>query len=190
MAATLRGPPRLAPRLRSSLRRLFDRNQTHSERRATFALYQDRPIDQATGRLAQFGDEIERIAFTIKPACAFPAGPDYNVGASFDHGRHAVRLQIGTITKTNLARNHRYPIERFAGLLIGQFEVAKALLRKIERAVNAPQLILLPGIRSFLRHCGGVDDTDHPATARLRRSGSKYLTHQQREPVPALTQPI
>ena len=35
--------------------------------------------------------------------------------------------------------------ERFAGPLVGQFEVAKAFLRKIERTVNAPQLVFLPG---------------------------------------------
>jgi hypothetical protein len=99
-------------------------------------------------------------------------------------------LQIGTIAKTDLARNRRYPVERLARLLIGQFEVAKAFLRKIERAVNAPQLVLLPGARSFLRHRGGIDDADHPAAARLRGGGGKHLTHQQREPVPALTQTI
>ena len=56
--------------------------------------------------------------------------------------------------------------------------------------MNTPQLVLLPGTRPFLRYCGGVDDTDHPAAARFRGGGSKDLTHQQREPVPALTQAI
>jgi hypothetical protein len=102
-----------------------------------------------------------------------------------------VRLQIGTIGKADLAGNHRYPVERLARLLIGQFEVAKAFLWKIEGTVNAPQLALLPGRWSFLRHRGGVDDADHPAAARLRGGGgSKHLTYQQREPVPALTQAI
>src|SRR5713226_6043470 len=158
MASALRGPMRLASRLGSRLRRLLDRDQTQSERLAAFAFYPNRPIDQPAGRrLAQLGDKIERIAFTIEPACALPAGPDHDVRAGFDHARHAVRLQISTIAKADLAR-----------YLIGQFEVAKAFLRKVERAVNAPQLVLFPGSRSFLRHRGGVDDTDHPAAARLR----------------------
>src|SRR3954454_4260900 len=145
MVSALRGSACLASGLGSSLRRFLDRDQTQSERLAAFALYPDRSIDQPAGRcLAQLGDKIKHVALAIEPACALPAGPDYDVGASFDHGSHAVRLQIGTIAKANLTRNHRYPVERFAGPLIGQFEVAKAFLRKIERAVNAPQLVLLP----------------------------------------------
>src|ERR1700675_1485571 len=161
MASALCGPTRLASRLGSSLRRLLDRDQTQGERLAALAFYPNRPIDQSAGRrLAQLGDKIERIAVATEPACALPAGPDHDVGASFDHGCHAVRLQIGTIGKADLAGNHRYPVERLARLLIGQFEVAKAFLRKIEGAVNAPQLVLLSGVRSFLRHRGGVDDAD------------------------------
>jgi hypothetical protein len=68
--------------------------------------------------------------------------------------------------------------------------MAKAFLRKIEGAVNAPQLVLLSGAGSFLRHRGGIDDADDPAMARWRGGGSKHLTHQQRQPVPALTQAI
>src|SRR5215216_177426 len=146
MASALRGSARLASCLGSSLGRFLDRDQTQSERLAAFALYPDRPIDQPAGRcLAQLGDKIEHVALAIEPACALPAGPDHDVGASFNHGRHAVWLQIGSIAKANLARNHRYPVERFAGPLIGQFEVAKAFLRKIERTMNAPQFVFLPG---------------------------------------------
>src|ERR1700744_3532481 len=188
MASPLCVPTRLASRLGSSLRRLLDRDQTQGERCIALAFYPNRPIDHPAGRrLAQFGDKIDGIALAIEPACALPAGPDHDVRAGFDHARHAFRLQIDAITKTDLACNHRYTVERLARLLIGQFEVAKAFLRKIERAVNAPQLVVLSGVRSFLRHCGGVDDTDHPAMARLRSGGSKRLSHQHREPVPALT---
>src|ERR1700736_4989698 len=191
MASALRGPTRLASRLGRSLRRLLDRDQTQGERLAAFAFYPNRPIDQPAGRrLAQLGDKVERLAVTIEPACALPAGPDHDVRAGFDHARHAVRLQIGTIAKADLARNHRYPVERLALLLIGEFEVAKAFLRKIEGAVNAPQLVLPSGASSVLRHRGGVNDADDPAAAPLGSGGSKPLTHQQREPVPALTQAI
>ena len=102
-----------------------------------------RSISPRSRRLAQFGDKIERPPFSSTPAGALPAGPDHEVCAGFDHGRHAVRLQIGPIAKTDLARDDRYPVERLTVLLIGQFEVAKAFLRKIERAVNAPQLVVV-----------------------------------------------
>src|ERR1700738_1212540 len=187
MASALRGPTRLASRLGRTLRRLLDRDQTQGESLAAFAFYPNRPIDQPAGRrLAQLGDKVERLAVTIEPACALPAGPDHDVRAGFDHARHAVRLHIGTIAKADLARNHRYPVERLARLLIGQFEVAKAFLRKIECAVNAPQLVLLSGVSSILRHRGGIDDADHPTAARLRRGGSKHLPNQQCEAVPGL----
>src|SRR5260221_7644860 len=107
MASALCGPTRLASRLGSSLRRLLDRDQTQGERLAVFAFYPNRPIDQPAGRrLAQLGDKIERIAFAIEPAGALPASPDYDVRAGFDHRCHAVRLQIGTIGKADLAGYH------------------------------------------------------------------------------------
>ena len=175
-AAPLRAPACLASRFRRGLCRLLDRDQTQGERDTALTLYPDRPIDQsASRRLAQLGDKIEIIAFAIEPACALPAGPDHEVCAGFEQRRHAVRLQIGAIGKPNLARHHRYPVQRLAGLLIGQFEVAKALLRKIERAVNAPHLVPFPGVRSFFRHRGGVDDPDQAATARFRSRASKRL---------------
>src|SRR5882724_77702 len=73
MASALRGPTRLASRLDSSLRRFSDRDQTQGERPAVFALYPYRSIDQPAGcRLAQFGDEIDRLAFAIEPVRALP----------------------------------------------------------------------------------------------------------------------
>src|ERR1700687_3452858 len=143
MASALRGPTRLASRFGSSLRRLLARAQTQGERLTAFAFYPNRPIDQPAGlRLAQLGDKIERIAFSIQPACALPAGPDHDARAGFYHARHAVRWQRGTIAKADLARNHRYPVERLACLLIGQFEVAEAFRRKLERPWNARPLAL------------------------------------------------
>src|SRR5207253_874827 len=186
--ASLCVPARLASRVRSRLHRLLDGDQTQSERCAALAFYPDRPIDQpADCRLTQLGDEIEHITFGIEPARALPAGPDHDVRPGFEQGRHAVRLQIGAIGKANLSSHRRYPVERLARLLIGQLEVAKAFLRQIERAVDAPHLVFLPGLRSFLRHRSGIDDADHSSSARWRGSGRKHLTHQHCEPVPALT---
>src|ERR1700712_4679383 len=78
MASTLRVPAHLATRGGDSLRRLPDCDQAHGERLTALTFDPDGSINQPAGRrLAQFGDEIEHIAFAIKPAGALPAGPDH-----------------------------------------------------------------------------------------------------------------
>src|SRR5579862_634010 len=174
MAALLCGPARLALRLVRGLLRLLDGDQTQGERRAALGFDPNRTIDQPSFRgLGKFSNEIERMAFAIEPARALPTSPNDEVSFGLDQPSHALRLQIGPIGKANLARNRRYPIERLAFLLIGQLEVAKTFPRNIERAVNAPQLILLPPIPPFLRHRGRIDDPDQPTPAPLRRAGRK-----------------
>ncbi|WP_161491823.1 hypothetical protein [Bradyrhizobium centrolobii] len=42
----------------------------------------------------------------------------------------------------------------------------------------------------FLRHRRGIDDPDQATLACLRGGASKRLPHQQRQPIPALTQAI
>src|SRR5208283_671605 len=49
--------------------------------------------------------------------------------------------RIGAIGDADLAFDHRDPVERLAPMLIGQLEMTEALTRKIEGAVNAPQLV-------------------------------------------------
>src|SRR5208337_4430516 len=89
------------------------------------------------------------------------------------------------IGDADLAFDHRDPVERLAPMLIGQLELTEALTRKIEGAVNAPQLVPLLGCRSGLwdRRC--VDDPDQAAAARLRRGGGQRLPDQERQPVAA-----
>src|SRR4030095_8092820 len=190
MAPALCASARLASRRGRGLSWFLDRDQAQGKRRPLLGAYPDRAIDQAAcSCLAQQGYEIDRTAFGIAPPSALPASPDHKIRAGLEEPCHAARLQIGAIGKADLARNHRNPVERLARPLIGQFEVAKAFLRKIERAVNAPQLIL-PGARSFLRYRGGIDDADQATSARLRASGSKHPAYQQSQPVPALTQAV
>ncbi|MGX1322063.1 hypothetical protein AB7M17_005516 [Bradyrhizobium sp. USDA 377] len=192
MASLLCRSARLASCDRGRLRRLPDGNQAQSEQRcARLAFYPDRSIDQATCRsLAQFGRQIDQATFGINPTRALPAGPDHEVRAGIDETCHALRLQISAVAKTDFAGNHRYPVQRLARSLIGQLEVTKALLRKIERAVYAPHRVLVPAARPSLRDRRGVNNADQAAVARLRRTVRQCLTYQLRQPISALTQPI
>ncbi|WP_436213680.1 hypothetical protein [Bradyrhizobium sp. LjRoot220] len=113
-------------------------DQTQGERCAALAPDPDQPIDQAAGRcLAQLGDKIELIAFAIEPTRSSNR-PRIEVCAACEQRRHAVRLQGQARSAARISSRRRYPIQRLASLLIGQFEVAKPLLRKVERAVNPP----------------------------------------------------
>src|SRR5262249_19000649 len=191
MTAPLRLPPRLAPCLSRCLDRLLDGDQPQRQRCAALGFYPNRAIDQAAPcRLAQLSHQIDRTALAIEPVGALPAGADDEVRAGVEQLRHPARLQVGPVGDADLAPDHRYAVKCLARRLIGQFEMAKTLPWKIECAVNAPQLIALPGVPSSLRYRRGVDNPDQAASARLRGSASKYQTHQQRQPIPALTQAI
>lgn len=98
MTSFLRGPARLAPRIRGSLRRLSHRYQTHRQRRTRLAFDPDWPIDHAAGRgLAQFGRKINQITFGIEPTRTLPAGSDHEVRTGLAQTPHAVGLQIGAV---------------------------------------------------------------------------------------------
>lgn len=66
--------------------------------------------------------------------------------------------------------------------------LAKALLRKIERAVDTPHCVLVPAARPGLGHRRGVNNTDQAAMARLRRAARQRLAYQLRQPISAVTQ--
>src|SRR5271165_5079708 len=91
------------------------------------------------------------------------AGADQHVSPLIAHDGDAVGLQIGAIGDANLAFDHRNPIERLAPMLIGQLEMTEALARKVEGAVNAPQLVPPLGCRSGLWDRRRVDDPDQAA---------------------------
>lgn len=142
-----------------------------------------RPIDHPTCRIAKLSDEIDRIAIAVKPARAFPAGADQHISPLLNHDGDAFGLQIAAIGDADLALGDRDPIQRLALFLIGWLEMAKALVREVEGAVNAPQPVLLLGRRSGLRDRGRVDDPDQTAAARLRRCGGQRLPDQERQPI-------
>src|SRR6266540_3620358 len=191
IAFPLSVPARLASRGRSSLRRLLDGNQTQSKSSAALASDPDRPIDAPACRcVAQLGNKIKRITLGIEPARALPASTDEEVSPGVEDDCHAIGLQIGTIANADLALDHRYPVERLARLLIGQLEIVKAFARKIERAMNAPQLALLLGRRSCFRDRGRINDTDRATPDRLGRGSSQRLAHQHGHTIPALTQAV
>ena len=149
-----------------------------------------RSISPRAAALAELGDQVDRCPVGLAPARAPPAGPDDEVRAGFEQDGHAIRLQIGPIGEPDLAFDDRDPIERLARSLIRQFEMTEAFMRKIEGAVDAPQLALRPRAGSRLGNRGGVDDADHATLARLRRGSRERPTHQHGEPVPTPTQAI
>ena len=75
-------------------------------------------------------------------------------------------------------------------MLIGQLKEAEPFGRKIEGAVNAPQLVAPLGCRSGLWDRRRVDDPDQAAAARLRCGGGQRLPDQKRQPVAAPAQAL
>src|SRR5262245_35647382 len=180
-----------AARSRGGLRRLLDGNQTQRKSRAIFASDPDRPIDQPACRgLAQLGNKINRLPFSIEPARALPGSAHEDIGAGLKYDSDAIGLQIGTVSDADLALDDRDPIERLALLLIGQLEMAKSFVWKIESTMNAPQLVLLLGRCTCFGDRGRIDDADHAPAARWRRRCSKCLADQHRQPIPTLTQTV
>ena len=185
------GSPCFTARLSGRIGWLLDCNQAHGQRRAAFAFDPNRPINQpACLRRTQLGNQIERTAFDIESTRVLPASADHNVRSSFEHNRYTIRLQIGAVSKTDLAFDHGDPVERLPLLLIGQFEMTKALVRKIERTVNAPEFALLARSRSCLGPRRAINDADQPTSARLRRRRCEQPLHKHRKPIAALTQTI
>ena len=170
---------------------LLDGDEPQGERLAVLARNEDRSVDQPALRgLAELGQKIDRLALGVEPASVSPAGADQHVGVLIEHVSHAVGLQIAAIADADLAFDHRYPIERLAPMLIGQLEMAKALARKVEGAVNAPQLVAPLGRPSRLRDRRRVDDPDQTAAACLRRGGGQRFPDQERQPIAASAQAL
>ena len=149
-----------------------------------------RSISPRAARFAKLGNKIDRTTLGIAPGRALPAGTDEHVGPGVKDDGHAIGLKIGAIADADFALDHRDAVERLARLLIGQLEMAKAFVRKIESTVDAPQLALLPGRRSCLRDRGRIDDPDQATPARLGRGRRQHVAHQHGQPIPALTQAI
>src|SRR5262245_1304092 len=148
-------------------------------------------IDQPACRgLAQLGNKINRLPFSIEPARALPGSAHEDIGAGLKYDSDAIGLQIGTVSDADLALDDRDPVERLALLLIGQLEMAKAFVWKIESTMNAPQLVLLLGRCTCFGDRGRIDDADHAPAARWRRRCSKCLADQHRQPIPTLTQTV
>ena len=166
MALLFRLSARRPPRGLSGLFGLLDGDEPQGERLAALAPDKDRPVDQpAIRRRAEFGEKIDRLARGVEPPSVPPAGADQHIGALFEHEGDAVGLQIGAIGDADLAFDDRDPIERLAPVLIGQLEMAEALARKVEGAVNAPQLVPPLGRRSGLWDRRRVDDPDQTTAA-------------------------
>ena len=174
MALLSRLSTRHPPRGFGGLPGLLDGDEPQSERLAALASNKDRSVDQsAVRRLAELSEKIDWSAFGVEPTGVSPAGADQHVGVLLEHVSDAVGLQIAAIADADLAFDHRDPIERLAPMLIGQLEMAKALARKVEGAVNAPQLVAPLGRPSRLRDRRRVDDPDQTAAACLRRGGGQ-----------------
>src|SRR5208283_3395384 len=191
MAPLLRLSTRYPPRGLGSLPGLLDGDEPQSERLAALASNEDRSVDQsAVRRLAELSEKIDWLALGVEPTGVSPAGADQHVGVLLKHEGDAVGLQIGAIGDADLAFNDGDPIERLAPMLIGQLEMTEALARKVEGAVNAPQLVPPLGCRSGLWDRRRIDDPDQAAAARLRRGGGQRLPDQERQPVTAPAQAL
>ena len=127
------------PKLHSGEDTRWDFKVTITFKNAVLAFDPNPPIDQSARlRRTQLGHQIERKAFGINPTCVLPARSDQNVSPGVADSGDAVRLQISAVSNADLVLDHRYPVERFALLLICQLEVTKALIWQIECTMNAP----------------------------------------------------
>ena len=85
--------------------------------------------------------------------------------------RGQVRASVHSIpacarTDADFAFDDRDAVQPLAVVLIGHGEETKALGRQIEGAVDAPQMVVPPGLCPLLRHRGGIDQANQPAAAR------------------------
>ena len=100
----------------------------------------------------------------------------------------AVGPQIGAVRNTDFPLYHRDPVER-SPPCVGQLKKAKAFARKIEGAVDAPQLVVFLGRRPSLWDRGGVDDPDR--RPRLACGAAEASASPPKgEPVAALAQAL
>jgi hypothetical protein len=153
---------------------LFDGHEPKGEQLAARAPDKDRPVDQpGVRRFAEFGEKIDRVPVAVEPASVSPSRAHDEVSALVKHAGDALRLQIGTIGEANLALDDGDPIKPLAPVLVGQFKEAEAFARKVERAVDAPELVALLGQPPRLRDRCRVDDPDQTPAARLRRTGDQ-----------------
>jgi hypothetical protein len=104
-----------------------------------------------------------------EPSRILPTRPHHNVCASFEDFADAVGLQIGAIADTDFSFDDRYAVEPFAAALVRQFKKAETFAWQVESTMNAPQLVLHPGLRAGLWHGGRIDETDQPTLSRLWR---------------------
>src|SRR5262249_55672679 len=134
-------------------RRLLDGNEPHAQRWSSLASQPDRLIDQAAvARLAKHGNDIDLIPARIKPTGVPPASAHQKIATLIEHMGHPVRLQMSCVGVADLALDHRDAVEPFALSLIGKFHMPKAFARQVERAVEAPQLVLSLGRTPRLRN--------------------------------------
>jgi hypothetical protein len=74
--------------------------------------------------------------------------------------------------------------------LVGQHKAAEPLGGQVEGAVDAPDMIALPGERLLLRHGRGINQTKRSAAPGRRDRAGEHLTHQCGQPIATLPQPI
>src|SRR5882757_6897325 len=190
LAFSLSIPSGLAPRFFGGLFGLADGDQTQRKVGAGLAFDKDRPIDAAIFGRPQHGEEIDRLAIFVAPARPFPFAAYQHVRASLKHTANTLDLQIGPVANADLAFDDRDAIKRLPFLFVCQFKVTEALAGKVEGAVNAPQVALLPGFLPRFGNAGSIDDADQAAPAGLRSRRAQHLINQKTQPVTALSQTI
>ena len=141
-------------------------------------------------RLAQLGNDVDRMPLAIQPPSIPPAGADQKIATLLNHVAHPIGLQMGCVANADLPLDHRDAVEPFAFPFIGQLQMPKAFARQVERTMDTPQPVLFPGRASCLGNCRRINDADHASPARRRCRHGQHPPDQQRQPVAALTQPI
>jgi hypothetical protein len=172
------------------LRRFPDGDQPQGERFSVLAADADGPVDHARGpATVEQGDQINPAVVALAPGGALPRRADHDIGTRREHGCDAIRLEIGPVADADLALDHRDPVKRLAAMLVGQLEEAEAFMGQIERGVDAPDALALLAFARLGHRCA-VNQPDQPAPARPGRRRRQDTSDQQREPVPALPQPV